>query len=503
MKSHIQKRSISTALAVAVILALALLGTAGTKDQVTAFKALLASDGFDVREGAMAQYPMDERCCPEGSLLPCSFFNQASKYMVPFVPTYPGEPAYPPYTSYPGNPVTGTPPTSEWSASWRLRPDEAIVMIGTTPPPVRYFGLQTYLFFRYNPNMDPNLPCPPNCYPMQRLWNNFGDQTNQMTIHSAGTPNGAGGNPFNSLAMYIITADQSIDARVRSAASRAGYPPPIINTEPMPQSLLNLGVGETSDVFNLLFRAALGLDEKAAADLAAYKANPPWRVFRVTPKTPPPATSANPFPIPEFRAHGTGETEFSLLPAVEELREAILGAYDHGLVAQEFTSNQGPCRYGLHGIENKVDDIGPSIDSLYLNTEEDLGTLGPDDFFIVYGVNHQQTGKAMYVNVTMYGKTKQCAADQVPDPKLLGSAADYLPGDYPDLNKLYAYKIARYCGGEKNCLEVPYGCPGMAADETAYIIWRNYLEAATKTGADPGEVVLDRAIKFSPKPPTR
>ncbi|MCX5914166.1 MAG: hypothetical protein NTV04_19805, partial [Deltaproteobacteria bacterium] len=368
MKSDVRKRSISVALVVTMILALAFIGIAnvneaGAKNKVNAFKAQLESDGFDVREGAMAQYPMDERCCPDDSKLPCSYFNQASKYMVPFVPIYPGEPPYPPYTSYPGNPVTGAPPNDQWSASWRLRPDEALVLVGTTPPPVRYFGLQTYLFFRYNPNMDPTLPCPPNCYPMQRLWNNFGDQTNQLTIHTAGTPNGAGRNPFNSLTIYIVTADKSINARVRSAAHRAGYPMPIINTEPMPQSLLNLGVGQTADVFNLLFRAALGLGEHGAADLAAYKANPPWRVFRVTPKTPPPATSLDPFPIPEFRAHGTGKTEFYLLPAVEKLRDAILDAYDNdGLVAQEFTSYQGPCHYGLYGFENKVDDIGPSID---------------------------------------------------------------------------------------------------------------------------------------------
>jgi hypothetical protein len=268
----------------------------------------------------------------------------------------------------------------------------------------------------------------------------------------------------------------------------------------MPQSLLNLRVDVTSDIFSLFFRAALGLDEQAAADLVAYKANPSWRVFRVTPKRPAHATSPHPFPIPEFRAHGTGKTEFYLLPAVEKLRDAILDAYDdEALLAQEFTSYQGPTHYGLYGFENKVDDLAPSMDSLYLHTEKDLGTLGPDDFFIVYGVNHQQTGKALYMNVTMYGKRKQCAADQVPDPDLLGSAGDYLSAGYPNVDKLYAYKFARQCYGDKNCLEIPYGCPGMAAGETAYIIWRNYLEAATKTGADVAEVVLDRAIKFSPK----
>ncbi len=127
-------------------------------------------------------------------------------------------------------------------------------------------------------------------------------------------------------------------------------------------------------------------------------------------------------PSPSYTSYpgnpATGETEFYLLPAVEELRDAILDTYDDGLGGQEFTSFQGPCHYGITGYENKVDEIGPSIDSLDLHTEKDLGTLGPDDFFIVYGVNHRQTGKAMYMNVTLYGKTKQCAADQVPDPNL-------------------------------------------------------------------------------------
>lgn len=467
-----------------------------------AFVANLESNGFVVREGAMAQFPMDERCCPGDSELPCSFFNQASKYMVPFVPKLPEEPLFPLYSWYPGDPERGLPPNPEWSGTWHLRPDEALVLVGTTPPPVRYFGLQAYLFFRFNPEMedDPEA-CPPNCYPYQRQWNNFGDQINQLTIHSAGTPNGAPGDPFNKLTVLIVTADQDIDARVREAARKAGYPPPIINTEPMPQSLLNLGIGATADAFNLLFRAALGLTEKDAAALLEYKAHPPFRVFRVTPDAEPPEVAANPFPIPEFRRHGTGETEFYLLPAVEELRTAILDAYDDdGLAAQEFKSDQGPCHFGLYGIQQKVDDIGPSIDSLYLDTgQQDLGTLGPDDFFIVYGVNHQQTGKAMYMNITMYGTTKQIAAYQIPDADLLGSAEDYLPGGYRDVDKLYAYKFARECGEEENCLEVPYGCPGMAADETAYIIWRNYLEAATKTGADRAEVILDRVIKFSPQ----
>jgi hypothetical protein len=39
----------------------------------------------------------------------------------------------------------------------------------------------------------------------------------------------------------------------------------------------------------------------------------------------------------------------------------------------------------------------------------------------------------------------------------------------------------------------------MAADEEGTIFWRLYLDPVAKTGADPAEVIFDRAIKFSRK----
>jgi hypothetical protein len=125
----------------------------------------------------------------------------------------------------------------------------------------------------------------------------------------------------------------------------------------------------------------------------------------------------------------------------------------------------------------------------------------------------------MYMNVTMYGQTKLMAADDVDDRQLAGSAVAYLGEGCPDVGMLYAYKFARNCGPEGNkeeyCYEVPYGCcnqqanpercigepgcAGMAENESAMIAWRLYLDPVSKTGADPMEVILDKAIKFSPK----
>ena len=490
---------------------------AAADKKVDRFVSLLESDGFIVQEGFLHKASLQDICCVENppvgadqKPVDCTWFNVASPYMAAYLPVSPGVETS---VRIPFLRVEGYP---NYDVAWQLRPDEAVVFLGLTPPPVRYFGFQTYRWYTFD---DENGK-------WVRRWNNFGDQTNQLVMNTAGTPNGTKGNPFNSLTIRITTADRGIDARVREAARRAGYAPSIMNTEPIPQSIVRMGVDMYGDIFSWILRAAIPDDQDA---LDAYRNQEPdqeppiVRIFRVTPETTAPVypqTSPDPFPIPGFRAHGTGQTEFNLLPAVRDLRKAILATHGGLQAATEYPSSQW-LFYGLHHMDVNDDGLAPSTDALYLKTNESLGTLSddPNEFVIVYGANHQQTGKAMYMNVTMYGDAKFIAADDVDDRQLAGSAIDYLGKDYPDVGKLYAYKFARSCGPEgqkeKYCYEVPYGCcnqqgtaqcvgepcsPGMASTEQGMLAWRLYLDPVSKTGADPMEVILDKAIKFSPRP---
>ena len=469
--------------------------------KVDAFIAQLERDGFTVQDGRLAVAPLLNYCCQQDAIIDCSYFNAASPYMAAFLPIAPGQ------TTVEWPDMT-LPEYPDLHIGFRLRPDEAIVFVGLTPPSMRYYGFQTYRWLTVVEN--------DGVKSRVRQWNNFGDQTNQLTINSAGTPNGTQGNPFNSMTIRITTADRGIDARVRQAAQRAGYAPPIINTEPVPQSVVRMGLDQDADRFTWLLRTALPDNPD---ELATYKANPPVRILRVTPKTDAPvwpAMSADPFPVPDFRIHGTGQTEFGLLPVVQDLRRAILAEYSD-LQATELTSAQW-LFYGLHHLDIADDGIAPSTDALYLKTVDTFGTLSddPDEFIIVYGVNHQKTGKAMYMNVSMYGETKHVTWGSVDDRKLVGTAVAFLQG-HPDADRLYAVKFARHCDqDEANCFEVPYGCcdpeegedcrgaevgcPGLKANEEGVIAWRSYLDPKAKTGPDPAEVLFDRAIKFSPKP---
>jgi len=77
---------------------------------------------------------------------------------------------------------------------------------------------------------------------------------------------------------------------------------------------------------------------------------------------------------------------------------------------------------------------------------------------------------------------------------------EYIPSN-PNAKYLYAYKIGRRCDG-KNCYKVPG--PGLKAhgielDQPIFIVFRLYLEKATKVGPTKSEILFDRAIKFSPR----
>jgi hypothetical protein len=470
----------------------------GQQDKAERFVALLEREGFTVQEGHLGQIRLDDVCCiedaPEG--FPCTYSNAANAYLAAYLPPSPGQVSEEiPYLRDPAYP--------DHAVAWRLRPDEAVVFVGLTPPPMRYYSFHTYRWFTLDEEGN-----------RVRRWNNFGDQENHLTIHTAGTPNGTSGDPFSTLTVRITAADRDIDAQVRQAARRAGYAPPHMNTEPIPQSLVRLGLDEDADIFVWVLRTAM--PEPGFEDaMASYRETPPVRIFRVTPNRDAPVypeTSTDPFPIPGFRIHGTGQTEFDLIPAVWDLRKGILAEHSD-LEAQELMSRQW-LFYGLHHMAVNDDGLGPSTDALYLRTDS-FGTLEEDEFVIAYGVNHHQAGKATYMNVAMYGLTKQIAADNVDDEQLAGSAADYLGADYPDVGKLYTYKFARNCHGETNCYEVPYGCcsyqgteycmgepcsPGMASIEEGIMVYRLYLDPLSKTGPDPSEIIFDSAIKFSPRP---
>ena len=361
---------------------------------------------------------------------------------------------------------------------WQLNPDEAIVLVTKTPPECAYFSYCGFIFNKYYEK------------DQQRkwVWTSYNDPLNNLTIKTSGTPDGTKGNPFNQDTIIIITADRGIDQRIRSAAVSAGYSKSIINTYAIPSSMVKLGTGPECDSMVFGQRMALFVDEEAGQEYV----NAISAAIRVTPKS---QVNLDPFPAPELRVRGTGKTEVDLQPALDELRRAILAKYSHLSANELETSLWLPESYEAVQTETYV--AGESRDTVYLRC--DTLTLGdnPDEFAIVYGVNHAATGKATYANCNFYGEAGWNGVAGIYSTEYSGSAEEYLPGN-PLAKYLYVCKFARSSGSEKTCVAVPTGpkAHGVGLDEPAFIGFRAYMEPSTKVGPSYTELLYDRVIKF-------
>ena len=346
------------------------------------------------------------------------------------------------------------------------------------------------------------------------IFANIADTVNNLVINTEGTPKGSVGNPFNQTTVMVITADRGIDERIRAAALSAGYSGGILNTQVFPQSMLKMGLENGSDDFMMVIRPALYKDKQAGDE---YLNHTPATILRITPNQ---TTKFDPYDYPTLRVRGTGTTEFDLMDDLEQLKKAILNEYSN-LNATELPTSQ-TIPVGSDGIQRGIDVIGPNNDCCYLWSENQTVSsptpplpnlsqyypflqrpiLGndPNEFIIVYGVNHVATGKATYSNFALYGADAWNGIKAITNEDFNGSAGAYLPGN-TNAKYFYVYKLARHCGGDPYCYEVPTGpgAYGIGLDQPLSICWRIYLEAATKTGPSYSEIVYDRAIKFDPK----
>jgi len=463
--------------------------------QINAFQAALEKDGFIVQRGQLETIPFVDWCCNKE--LP-SFYgnNVGAPYMTYRMPLGPGQ---------------TVPNRMHWT--FRLRPDEAVVLIGRTPPPVNYFSYETFLGLRYFKNEDVR----------RRVFGCLGDGANNLTIKTSSTKKNR---PYNSETVIVTTADKGIDGRVRKAAQKVGIPRRIINTEVIPSSLVRMGLEVEADEFVILHRlgfALKGYENDVDPNNPTGYVNIPQVVFRVSPAPALNPKQLNLFPAPQLRLRGTGKTEMDLMPAVEELRKAILAKHT-GLKATELETYAGWGSSvlvidGYDGVQRGVDVLGPSRDALYLSTRPNF-TLSDsaDEFLIVYGVNHQASGKAAYSSFVVYAEDIYPRGPEDPYHLMLGmvytysgeygdSAKGYIPYN-PDArlsqvaDKLYAWKVARHCGqNEPFCLEVKCdNCKLLNLDSVPlpklFVGFRAYLEKETKTGPIHTEMVYDRVIKF-------
>jgi hypothetical protein len=127
-----------------------------------------------------------------------------------------------------------------------------------------------------------------------------------------------------------------------------------------------------------------------------------------------------------------------------------------------------------------------------------------DDFIVVYGANHTQTGKARYSNAVLYGRPMLNGVCSIYDSLYAGSAAEYLEENCENPDQYYVYKMARTKMDDyTSVIEYSTGNEkgkyyGVDNGNTLLLAFRAYLDE-TNVGASYYEVIYDRAIVFHKK----
>ncbi len=431
----------------------------------TGLRAALDHAGYDVADGAMRFFYVTD-CI---GLDNCFGNNPTSPYGFYCLPAS-GE------SSTPGLSKICPP---GMAPTWRLREDEAIVLVGRTPPTARYFGFRSYVYGR---TLDDGT--------RKVLFASLGDTLNPLSIGTSGTPCGAGGDAFDADVAVVTTADRTLSTRLHELLPTVGVAASIINDDAIPRAPVRMGLEPASDDLAMLFRVALFAD---AAKGKAWLDAPPVSVLRVTPKTP---AKIDGFGTPTLRTRGTGTSEESREAALTRLVDAVHAHFPEKKAVDTRMISIAP--FGLNCLAKNENCLGDNQDTLYVASAPDF--LDDHDglqdcTWVVAGVNHEVTGKATYMNVSVYMSRKIMGVLSVTGSELRGTAATYLPGDAAE-GELYAFELARDCAGRAHCLPVPTGDLGVPLGERVNLIMRPYLEPSTKAAPDSGEIAMPYVIKL-------
>jgi hypothetical protein len=429
-----------------------------TDGSAEAAACALAAAGFTVAPGAFRVADMDGCCVGDRA---CGN-NPSTPYASVFVPPGPGQ--------VPRNPATRPDGTS---STFRLGADEAVVWLGTTPPPARYYGFTPYVADRANGRGG-------------RTWMyaSLSETLNHATLPVAAQP-------FGVPLALVMTADRGTDARVRAALVASGWAADAVATVVVDPTRTRLGLHAAADTVDLLFRVGMFDDPDAGR---AWLDALPATVLRASPAASAPLDPLDP---PVDRPKDLSRTEDALLPGLDALEAAVRARYDGWDVeAMTVTHRGGPDATAC--LEQSTPCSVENRDTSYTLFAPRPLFPSTDDVYVLLGVDHHATGKATYANVTVYALEHVIGVAAVTDADWAGSAAAWLP-DHPDAPSLFAWTVARRCDGDPRCTAIPdAGCPtGVLGDAQGTFEFRSNLEPGTGTAPDASTMLVERVLRFS------
>lgn len=479
----------------------------GTPD---ALRTQLEDGGFYVQDGTL--YELDTiELASQGKLLSCFGNNAGSSYMVLNLPAAPNQEAatgdasrgwqddtpssyMDGSESFPANPYFAP---GGWQ--YKLRQDEAIVIVCTLPPECKYWSYISYVMFTSQKegkdytgersyfsvgNDEVGLYHP--------VFGSIGASVNMDNVKHEGE------SAYGTQAVLVLCANASVRDTVKAALEKAGYPEGMVNVMEIPARTYDMGLERGRDTFCFLGRVSQPSDQAAYETYMEGLASSST-VFRVTPHD---EVGEDPFANATLAPRGTGAHEVAQLDGCAEtldaIRSAVIARYSDGFTYEELSCDIAVPE-GLTAYLCDRNALGDNRDTSYIMTG-DFTLDSDDDFIVVYGVNHTSTGKARYSNAVLYVRPMLNGVCSVYDSLFSGSAEEWLD-DATSASSYYVYKMARTQLDEHTAL-IPYSTNneqgayyGTDNGSTLVLAFRAYVD---ETGVGPSyyEIVYDRAIVF-------
>ncbi len=474
-----------------------------------AFRAKASASGYAVRPGKISLMGIEQ--CSDAIRIfgNCLGNNPAAPYLVVLVPQLQGEYVDPYYNTSLLLPNEDP----SLSGTYRVQPNEAIVLIGTTPPQGAYFGAQSYLFTRKGITQAPSwltafdpdaadLFYGPSPNPARSLlFASLSEAMNQVTL----AKQQGIASSFNQRFYFVSSADKSTAEAVKRLLVESGAAPAAIHIEAIP-STAKLGLGADADDLATVIRYAL---PQTIAAGEAWRSSAPIQVMRVSGPagTLPYVVRYGEQPAPVR----TGNEEGLLSPALNQLETEVRAVL--GISSQSASQTLLPVSLlgltGIKCIENGMNCLGDTLDT---DTYRRAGNiiLDENDVAVVVGVNHTQTQNATYVSLAVVREEYLMGVESVSQT---GPAAGFVQGElndsvdkfktaYPQMRmplllsaakqKLYVHLFARNCSGLPLCTVVSESA--IPKEEEIAFMQRTYLKPGSTMGADVSKLLSPKAI---------